>query len=154
MVPGAGLGAPARGLWPAGAAAVAALLPFAWSDVTGPPLAALPLDQIIGGPRSYLDAVPFLVCSMLALIISTSAGATWTRKGVVAPLVLIGSDLVPLTPTGHVQHGPVMAYARPARVVAPVVWIGGLAGPLLYVHRSPPPLAGAVPRFDRMALGC
>ena len=143
----------AAGLALTWAAATAALLLFSWSDVTGLPIAALPLDQIIGGPRSSPDAVPFLVCSALAVIISTAAGVTQTRKGAVVLLVLTGYNLLPLTTTGHAEHSPAMAYALTVHVVALALWIGGLAGLLIHVRGSPL-LAVAASRFGMMALGC
>jgi copper resistance protein D len=143
----------AAGLALAWAAATAALLLFSWSDVIGLPLTALPLDQLIGGPESYPDAVPFLLCAVLAVIISTAAGVAQSRRGALILLVLTAYNLLPLTTTGHAQHSPVIAYALTVHIVALAAWVGGLVGLLIQVRGSPALLAVAVPRFSRVALG-
>jgi putative copper resistance protein D len=135
--------------------AALAMLLFSWSDVTGVSVSQLPFAEIFGGAdTSYPEATSYLFAALLAAIIGAAAAVTESRRGAAILLLLTGYNLLPLTTAGHASHSRIVGLAVTVHVVALALWIGGLAGLLVHVRRSPALLAVAVPRFSRLALAC
>jgi putative copper resistance protein D len=137
------------------AGAALAMLLFSWSDVTGVSVSQLPFSELFGGgDRSYPEAMSYLFAALLAAIIAAAAAVTEGRRGAAILLLLTGYNLLPLTTAGHASHSRIVGLAVTVHVIALALWIGGLAGLLIHVRRSPALLAVAVPRFSRLALAC
>jgi putative copper export protein len=136
------------------AVAMPALLVLSWSDFTHVPVTQATIAQIFGEPRPYADAVPYLYCAGLALVIGAAAAITRTRTGVLVVLLLSGYNLVPFTTRGQQVHGWLIGAVVTAHVLAVAVWVGSLAALLAHARRSPALLAVAVPRFNRLAVAC
>lgn len=136
------------------AVAMAALLLFSWSDFTHVPVTQATIGQILGRPRPYADAVPYLYGAALALVIAAAAAITRTRTGIVVILLLCGYNLLPLTTRGQQVHGWLIGAVVTVHVLAIAVWVGSLAALLVHARRSPALLAVALPRFNRLALVC
>jgi putative copper export protein len=136
------------------AAATAAMLLFFWSDVTGLHVARLPLARLFAYETVFPEAENYLYCAALALIIAAGAAVTQTLRGAQLVLLLTCYNLLPLTTLGHARHSSISGIAVTVHVVAISLWVGGLAGLLIYVRKSPSLLAVAVPRFSRLALAC
>jgi putative copper resistance protein D len=137
------------------AATSAGLLALVWSDVRHIPVAQLPLSQVFDGSRlSFPGATSYLFAAVLAMIIAVAARLVRTRTGVVVVLLLCGYNVLPLTTLGHEKVNSIIGPVVTVHVLAMAVWVGGLAGLLAYVRRSPDLLAVAVPRFSRLALAC
>jgi putative copper resistance protein D len=128
---------------------------FYWSDLLAVPVIRLPVAQLFhGAALSFPEAVRFMVAAAVALIVALGAIVTRSAWGAGVLLLLTGYNLLPFTTTGHAEHSPVIAYALTGHVFALVLWVGGLAGLLIHVRRSPALLAVAVPRFSALALAC
>jgi putative copper resistance protein D len=136
------------------AVAAAAMLVFSWSEFAGVPVAQASVDRVFGGADPYPDAMAYLFGAALAVIIAGGAYITRTVIGVAVVLLLAAYNVLPLTTRGHDVDGPVIGIAVTVHVLAMAVWVGGLAGLLIHVRRSPTLLAVAVPRFSRLALAC
>jgi putative copper export protein len=137
------------------AGAAMAMLLFSWSDVTGLDATRLPFSELFGPEDpSFPEATSYLFAAVLAMIIAASAGVTDSWRGATILLLLSGYNLLPLTTAGHASHSRTIGLAVTVHVVALALWIGGLAGLLIHVRRSPELLAVAVPRFSRLALAC
>jgi putative copper export protein len=135
--------------------AALAMLLFSWSDVTGLGVSQLPFSEVFGGAdTSYPEATSYLFAAVLAAIIGAAASVTESWRGAAILLLLTGYNLLPLTTAGHASHSRIVGLAVTVHVVALALWIGGLAGLLIHVRRSPALLAVAVPRFSRLALAC
>lgn len=136
------------------AAAAAAMLVFAWSDFAGVPVTQASANRIFGPANPYPDAMPYLSGVALAVVIAAAAAVTRSRIGAVLVLLLAAYNVLPLTTRGHDVDSPVVGVAVTVHVIAMAVWVGGLAGLVIHVRRSPALLAVAVPRFSRLALVC
>jgi putative copper resistance protein D len=136
------------------ALAVAALLVFSWSDFAHIPVTRAAVGQIFGGANPYPNAMPYLFAAILAVIVAGAAYITRTVLGAVVVWLLAAYNVLPLTTRGHDVGGLLIGVAVTVHVLAVAVWVGGLAGLLIHVRRSPALLAVAVPRFGRLALAC
>lgn len=136
------------------AVATVALLVFSWSDFTRLPVARATIDGVFGGHRPDPNTIPYLFAAVLAVLIAGAAYVIRTAAGVMVVLLLAAYNVLPLTTRGHEVGGSLIGVAVTMHVIAMAVWVGGLAGLLLHVRRSPTSLAVAVPRFSRLALVC
>ncbi|MQA95206.1 MAG: hypothetical protein GEV11_11380 [Streptosporangiales bacterium] len=130
------------------------MLIFTFSDTSGLPFAQLPLRAFTAIDPSFPEAIPYLFGVILALVLAGAASVTERRQGALIILGLALYNLLPITTQGHGQHSPITAYSLTVHFVAVALWVGGLAGLVLYVRRSPESLAVAVPRFSQIALAC
>jgi cytochrome c oxidase assembly factor CtaG/putative copper export protein len=142
----------AAAVW-AGAGALLALLTAA--ELVGGPVWTLTGDDV----RQVLGTgtvAPRLLAAALAAGVAVAASRTATRRRLPWLTLAALAALVAPAVTGHAASGPdheVATAGLVVHVLAAAVWVGGLAGLLLHVRRSPEALAIAVPRFSALALG-
>jgi putative copper export protein len=133
----------------------AALLMFSWSDTVARPVTALPVKSLFTDTATtFPDAVDYISCTALALVLSVALSITRTRRGALILLPLAVYNIVPMTLQGHAGHGTILKYSLVVHVIAMSLWAGGLAALLVHARRDQALLAVALPRFSNLALGC
>ncbi|MGH8881486.1 MAG: copper resistance D family protein, partial [Stackebrandtia sp.] len=127
---------------------------FSFGDTTGLPFTALPLTSFTGYDPEFPEAIPYLFGAVLALVLAAGASVTDTRRSALILLVLALYNVLPITTQGHAQHSWLTAYGLTLHFAAITLWVGGLAGLVIFARGSPDALAVAVPRFSVLALLC
>jgi cytochrome c oxidase assembly factor CtaG/putative copper export protein len=131
-------------------------------------LLVLTVGEIVGAPGWTVSVddlrqvaatgtvAPRLVAAALAAVIAAAAlGATSPTRARWLTLAALVALVAPAV-TGHAASGPDHVTATSGLVVhvlAAAAWIGGLAGLVLHVRRSPDALAASAARFSVLAVG-
>jgi putative copper export protein len=138
-------------VWAVSAVALLALL---WSESSQLPITELTLDMVFNGPTAQPGAMRYVYGGALAAVIAAAAYVTRTRRGAGVVLLLAAYNVLPFTTLDREGQSSLVGAAISVHVIALSLWIGGLAGILLYVRRSPELLAAVLPRFNVLALCC
>lgn len=148
----------AGGRWALGWAVCAALVfLLTLSDVAGLPLrGTLASDVLVSVGLHLPQGQAFLLVTVLALVIAAVAHRPVGDGGRALLLALALCAVLPPACTGHAATAADRDLAVSAlmlHVAAVAVWVGGLAGVLVWLRRSAD-LARAVARFSVLALAC
>ncbi len=134
--------------------AVAELL-LTVSETAGVPLLDLDPGAVLAAD-STPQGRPLLAVVLLALVLAVGSGRVSTRRGSrVLLLVAFAALLLPVALSGHgaaTADSEAATSALVVHVASAGLWVGGLAGILLHLRRTPAALAAAVPRFSVLAL--
>lgn len=145
--------------WAAGWAAVTVLtLMLSLSDILAVPMRdVLSAHVLLSVAWGLPQGRALLLVLGVTAVLAAYARWTTTRAGTGGLLGLGVVGLLPVPFTGHaaqVADYDLAITSLLVHVVAASLWLGGLAGMLLHLRRTPEALVLAVPRFSRLALVC
>jgi cytochrome c oxidase assembly factor CtaG/putative copper export protein len=143
------------------AVSAAALLLLTVSDVLGVAPTQMftgeQLSRVSGYVWQLAQGRGLLLVVGCAVVVAAYSRWTRTRVGVTGLLVVAAVGMLPVLFAGHSASSSNHDLATSSLVVhvlGATVWVGGLAGMLLLLRRSPRTLAEVLPRYSALALVC